>query len=1166
MAAGTSFKQQCPSCEAMVPIRDPGLIGRKIDCPKCKYRFVVEEPARDEDEDEAPAKKKPDGKGAKAGAAKAGGPRRRGADDDDKPAKKKAGGSNMLIIGGGLGLAAVVAVVIGAVVLMSSDDGAKSSGGGGGSSPPPGGMAAMPGPAAGSADPGQEKKPANQVLINVSNLLPNDAQAVIAYPLANTLGSSLKAAAITQAEGGFRPDRFRQTMGVELDDVHRVVNALNSRDGWVFTVLQARKPINADALKAQLALKPLPQVKGKSGKTHELFQTQNEMDSLSNLLVKCNLPRESLQVHFYDSNTVVFADPKPMKSFLEADGKPEYLTREAGSAAPAPTAGGAPGMSGPPMAGGMPGMMGPPMAGGAPAMTSAPMVGGAPGMAGPPMAGGAPMVGGAPGMAGPPMAGGAPQIGGPPPGMMMPGMPGMGGSPTPAPAAPEASVPASWMTVDPSLKTMLDRIEKLEENKNTRRKEPVSLVTIVGLMEPLQAPLMAEFSKQLVEQDVDFLKRMVAQQLINTELKRIRTVGASLVAFDQRRADVSCAVEYTDRKDAERVDKQLQPLLPMAIPMVKAALGLEIKVAAPPANTGNPGGMMAPGFPGMAGPPGGFPMGEGGGGRPGRGGMAPITAPGVSAGPGGGGMPPASFVSPPGMMPGAGMAGGLPGVPGNPGNQPPTDEKDEGTIKLVREDRLLVFSLDLNLSSEAYNKLYEPAQVAVMWVKSQSDLASTRSRVHELAGALQAYVQEKGQFPPGAMPRSPSAERGLPWRPDQRLSWAVALLPYLGEEFRDWRIDPEAAWNEGKNSPIAMRIIPALVAHRIPEAGSVQVAYPNQPNMPFGATHYVGMAGVGLDAPEYRMGDAATEKKIGIFGYDRTIKKADIKDGLDRTIALIMVPGDHKAPWLAGGGATVRAVSEEADDPRPIAPFVCCIFPGKPGEKTKWDGKKGTLAIMADGKVRFVPEDLPAATFRALCTIAGGEDVGKIDQLCPLIEEPARREITTQVPVPSRAGTPTPAAPSAPQTAAPAGWKEFTSATGKYKVLFPDGAPQTQTLPVAGQQIEVTRLVSADGKSVGVTWQDIPAQAAAIDIDTLTKQTVDGLLKSVPGAKLGQEGKGTFEGTPDRTFTVSSPQVVMSNRLIRVGNRMYLLTFATAPAAIDAAGTKTFFESFKVVK
>src|SRR5438270_11834647 len=49
MAASSSFKQQCPSCEAMVPIRDPGLVGKKIDCRKCKYRFLVEEPVPEEE-------------------------------------------------------------------------------------------------------------------------------------------------------------------------------------------------------------------------------------------------------------------------------------------------------------------------------------------------------------------------------------------------------------------------------------------------------------------------------------------------------------------------------------------------------------------------------------------------------------------------------------------------------------------------------------------------------------------------------------------------------------------------------------------------------------------------------------------------------------------------------------------------------------------------------------------------------------------------------------------------------------------------------------------------------------------------------------------------------------------------------------------------------------
>src|SRR5438309_1699071 len=58
MATTAGFKQQCPSCEAWVPIRDPNLIGKKIDCPKCKYRFVVEEPAAVPEEEEAETPKK----------------------------------------------------------------------------------------------------------------------------------------------------------------------------------------------------------------------------------------------------------------------------------------------------------------------------------------------------------------------------------------------------------------------------------------------------------------------------------------------------------------------------------------------------------------------------------------------------------------------------------------------------------------------------------------------------------------------------------------------------------------------------------------------------------------------------------------------------------------------------------------------------------------------------------------------------------------------------------------------------------------------------------------------------------------------------------------------------------------------------------------------------
>ena len=44
MATKSGFKQQCPHCEARVPIKDEAMIGEEINCPKCKKPFVVEDP------------------------------------------------------------------------------------------------------------------------------------------------------------------------------------------------------------------------------------------------------------------------------------------------------------------------------------------------------------------------------------------------------------------------------------------------------------------------------------------------------------------------------------------------------------------------------------------------------------------------------------------------------------------------------------------------------------------------------------------------------------------------------------------------------------------------------------------------------------------------------------------------------------------------------------------------------------------------------------------------------------------------------------------------------------------------------------------------------------------------------------------------------------------
>jgi uncharacterized protein (TIGR03067 family) len=222
-----------------------------------------------------------------------------------------------------------------------------------------------------------------------------------------------------------------------------------------------------------------------------------------------------------------------------------------------------------------------------------------------------------------------------------------------------------------------------------------------------------------------------------------------------------------------------------------------------------------------------------------------------------------------------------------------------------------------------------------------------------------------------------STDRPLDYAPDERLSWMAELLPYLSDDTKDLAqfLDTSKSWNEGRNLIIARRVVPTFLARTRADTPFV-VHYPGL-YWDVGATHFVGIAGVGLDAAEGNPNSPRWLRKIGVFGYDRVTTKDDIRDGLDRTILLIQVPTgplDQKSPWLAGGGATVRGVSE---DETCLQPFICA----------ERDGKPGTYAIMCDGKVRWIPADLKPDMFRAMCTINGQEKIDKLDQLCPVIDE-----------------------------------------------------------------------------------------------------------------------------------------------------------------------------------
>ena len=338
MAITTSFKQECPSCEGLVLIKDPKLVGKKIECPKCKFKFVVKEPPPKEEEEEKeeegvtsrPSKKAKtagtgkvtDKKPVKAGAKKGKDDDTDGDDDgtDVKKKKKKKSGPNMMVVGGGLGVVALIVLGIVAYARWGSSDPPKSKYKGGPVVPVvknPGVTEVKKDPDNTVVTPGVKSSPPAEA----TNLLPAEATAVFAVNVRELRKSEAWKSAV-ETPGAFNKSRFEEIFGFPLSQgeevgVERVVTATNAGAGWSFSVVRTLHDVDEASLKSKLKLTDPVSINNR-----RYYLVGRQFDAVGNLLIKANRSHGKFAVCIVDAKTLVFADVEPLKKFMEDGSKP----------------------------------------------------------------------------------------------------------------------------------------------------------------------------------------------------------------------------------------------------------------------------------------------------------------------------------------------------------------------------------------------------------------------------------------------------------------------------------------------------------------------------------------------------------------------------------------------------------------------------------------------------------------------------------------------------------------------------------------------------------------------------------------------------------------------------------------------------------------------------
>ena len=222
---------------------------------------------------------------------------------------------------------------------------------------------------------------------------------------------------------------------------------------------------------------------------------------------------------------------------------------------------------------------------------------------------------------------------------------------------------------------------------------------------------------------------------------------------------------------------------------------------------------------------------------------------------------------------------------------------------------------------------------AVQQAREAARRTQSVNNLKQLGLALHNYHATMNHFPAGTV-----ANEKL--KPDERISWLASILPYVDQNALHKMIEFEDGWGDDSNEKAARTQIPVFLNPGRPFAGDGA-----------GRTHYIGIAGLGKDAPTL----PADHKRAGIFAINRKTKISDIIDGTSNTMMTSEASGKI-GPWMSGGTATIRPFTKK--------PYIN----GPDGIGGPYRG--GVNVGLADGSVRFISENIDPTILERLSTMA----------------------------------------------------------------------------------------------------------------------------------------------------------------------------------------------------